>query len=335
MPDGPAETRVPSRPRPTRAPVSRFRLRQLLQRASALSALIVIVIASSLTSDRFLSVENLLNVIEQIAIVGVLALGMTFVILTAGIDLSVGSIVALTAVVAAMTVNSYGIAPGIVVALLVGAAAGAVNGMGVVVARIQPFIMTLATMAIGSGLAFILSQGLPIAVRVLGFTNLGVGRLAGIPIPAIVFVCITLLVGFVLTKSVFGRSVFAVGSNREAARLSGIPTGRVIFSVYVISGLCAAVGGILYAAELGTGTPNAGSGIELDAIAATVIGGTSLFGGVGTTSGTFIGAAILGVLANILNLVGVQTYVQDVVKGVIIIVAILLQYLTGVARVRS
>lgn len=318
------------------APLSmrQFRLRQLIQRGGVLGALVVIMIASALLSDRFLSLENLLNVGEQIAIVGVLALGMTYVILTAGIDLSVGSIVALTAVVSAIMVNGYGLLVGLVLALVVGASVGCVNGIGVVVGRIQPFIMTLATMAVASGTAFIISAGLPIAVRVPSLQNMGVGRVMGIPIPAIIFVLLAVTAAFVLTKTIFGRSIFAVGSNREAARLSGIPVGRVTFLVYVISGLFGAVGGVLYTAELGTGTPNAGTGIELDAIAATVIGGTSLFGGVGTISGTVIGAAILGVLANILNLMGVQTYVQDIVKGVIIVVAILLQYLTGIGKSR-
>jgi ribose/xylose/arabinose/galactoside ABC-type transport system permease subunit len=312
----------------SRAP-RRLRLHNLAQRGGALSALIIIMIASGLISPQFFTMVNLLNVMQQIAIVGVLGVGMTYVILTAGIDLSVGSIVAMVSVFGAISVNANGLVVGIAESLILGAIVGVVNGAGVVLARIQPFIMTLATMATASGVAFILSGGLQVSISSNSFNNLGQGRVAGLPIPAVVLIVLALLGGFVLSRTVFGRSIFAVGSNREAARLSGISVGWVQFTMYVVSGVCAALGGLLYSAELGTGTPTAGTGIELDAIAAVVIGGTSLFGGVGGISGTFIGAAILGILADILNLVGVQTYVQDVVKGAIIVVAILVQNLSG------
>lgn len=312
----------------------RWWVRKALQEGSAVAALVVLMIVAAFVSDRFLTIVNLLNVAEQIAIVGVLGVGMTFVILTAGIDLSVGSIVALTAVVGAVSVNAHGIIMSVVISLLVGAGVGVVNGLGIVFGHIQPFIMTLATMAAASGFAFIVSGGLQIAISSDTFNSFGQNKVLGIPIPAVVFLILAVFAAGVLSRTVFGRSVYAVGSSAEAARLSGIPVRQTIFLVYVISGVCAALGGLLYAAELGTGTPNAGTGIELDAIAAVVIGGTSLFGGVGRISGTLIGAAILGVLADILNLVGVQTYVQDVVKGVIIVVAILLQGLLGYASAR-
>jgi len=312
-----------------------WRAQRALQQGSAVAALVAIMIVAAFVSDRFLTIVNLLNVAEQIAIVGVLGVGMTFVILTAGIDLSVGSIVALTAVVGAISVNAHGMAAAVAISLAVGAGVGVINGLGIVFGHIQPFIMTLATMAAASGFAFIVSGGLQIAIASTTFNQFGQSKVFGIPIPAVVFLVLALFAAGVLNRTVFGRSVFAVGSSAEAARLSGIPVKQTVFLVYVISGICGGLGGLLYAAELGTGTPNAGTGIELDAIAAVVIGGTSLFGGVGRISGTLIGAAILGVLADILNLVGVQTYVQDVVKGVIIVVAILLQSLLGYASGRA
>lgn len=316
---------------PAESPRTRPRFRNVLQQGSSVAALAILIIVSAILSNRFLTLVNILNVAEQIAIVGVLAVGMTYVILTAGIDLSIGSIVALTAVVGAVSVNAYGLSTAVMISLVVGGLVGVVNGLGVIFGRIQPFIMTLATMAAASGMAFIVSGGLQISVSDVTFNAFGQGKWFGVPIPAVILVVVALFAAWVLNWTVFGRSVYAVGSSAEAARLSGIPVKRIVFLVYVISGICGGLGGLMYAAELGTGTPNAGTGIELDAIAAVVIGGTSLFGGVGRISGTVIGAAILGILADILNLLGVQTYVQSVLKGVIIVIAILLQGLAGYA----
>ena len=294
-----------------------------------LGALVLVMLVSSFVSPRFMSVPNILNVMQQIAIVGVLALGMTFIIITAGIDLSVGATLALASVVSASMVNQHGVLAGIVITLALGAVVGLVNGVGVVWGGIPPFVMTLAMMAVVTGAAFIYSGGLPIAVDSDTFIQLGVGRSWGIPTPAIIFVVLAVICSFVLRRTVFGRSVYAVGSNVEAARLSGIPVGVTTVLVYVIGGVLAAVGGMLYAAQLAAGNATAGGTISLDVIAAVVIGGTSLFGGIGIISGTFMGSAILGALSNILNLAGVQTYVQEVAKGIIIIGAILVQLQVG------
>lgn len=297
--------------------------------AGVLGALVLVMIVSSFVSPRFMTTANLLNVMQQIAIVGVLALGMTFIIITAGIDLSVGATLALASVVSASMVTQYGMLTGILITLVLGAVIGLVNGLGVVWGGIPPFVMTLAMMAVVTGTAFIYSGGLPVAVRSPEFIQMGVGRLWGIPTPAIVFIVLAIICSFVLRRTVFGRSVYAVGSNVEAARLSGVPVGTTTVMVYVIGGVLAAVGGMLYTAQLAAGNATAGGTISLDVIAAVVIGGTSLFGGVGIISGTFIGSAILGVLSNILNLAGVQTYVQEVAKGLIIIGAILVQLQVG------
>lgn len=299
--------------------------RQFLRRWGVPVALLALIIIATLVSDRFLSAPNLLNVVRQIAIVGVLAIGMTFVIITAGIDLSVGSLLAVVAVVTADVVNSSGAAAGVAIALLVGAGLGLVNGVGVTIGGVQPFVMTLGMLAFARGLAFVYTGGRPIPTTDQTFLAIGNGRTLGVPNPALIFIALAFFAWFVLTKTTFGRSVYAVGSNDEAARLSGIPIRFVRTMVYVISGLTAGVAGLLYASQLGVGTPIAGEAFELDAIAATVVGGTSLFGGQGTMGGTFMGAAILGILANILNLTGVNPFVQRLFRGALIVGAVMLQ----------
>jgi ribose/xylose/arabinose/galactoside ABC-type transport system permease subunit len=299
--------------------------RRFLRRWGVALALVLLFVVSATIADRFLSLPNLLNVARQIAIVGVLAIGMTFVIITAGIDLSVGSILAVAAVTTADMVNAAGPVAGVATALAVGAGLGLVNGLGVTYGGVQPFIMTLGMLAFARGLAFVFTGGRPIPTTDPAFLDIGSGRILGIPNPAILFIVLLLLAAFVLRQTTFGRSVYAVGSNDEAARLSGVPVRRVRILVYVISGLCSGVAGLLYASQLGVGTPIAGEAFELDAIAATVVGGTSLFGGQGTIVGTFMGAALLGVLSNILNLTGVDPFVQRLFRGALIVFAVMLQ----------
>lgn len=303
----------------------RDRMSGYLRTYAALAALVLLVIVATLASDRFLQVQNVLNVLRQISIVGVLALGMTFVIITAGIDLSVGAMMAVVVVYTADTVQTAGILPAVAVALAMGSFLGLINGLGVTLGKVQPFIMTLGMLAFAKGMALIFTQGQPIPITNTQFLQLGNGRTLGVPNPAIVFVALAVLCWLVLKHSVFGRSVYAVGSNEEAARLSGIPVQRVQCSVYVIAGLMSGIAGLLYASQLGVGTPVAGDGAELSAIAATVVGGTSLFGGIGTVGGTFIGAAILGVLSNVLNLVGVSPFAQNLFRGALIVAAVMLQ----------
>ncbi len=317
------------------SPATRLKKHWLGGRGSAIAAtmrkygagvaLILLLLFSTLQSDRFLQVDNILNVLRQISIVGVLALGMTFVIITAGIDLSVGSMLSVVVVYTADTVQTRGFLAGVLMALGLGAGLGLINGIGVAVGRIQPFVMTLGMLAFAKGVALIFTEGQPVAITNDAFLAFGNGRTLGIPNPAVVFLILLAACMFVLRGTVFGRSVYAVGSNEEAARLSGIPVRGIKCAVYVISGLMVGIAGVLYASQLGVGTPVAGDGKELDAIAATVVGGTSLFGGIGTAGGTFVGAAILGVLSNILNLSGVSPYAQYLFRGGLIVAAVLLQ----------
>jgi ribose/xylose/arabinose/galactoside ABC-type transport system permease subunit len=293
-----------------------------------LVALLLLVIVGALLSPFFLTAANAANVARQASIIGILGVGMTFVILTAGIDLSVGSMLGFAAIVFAMTMASGVAWPlAVLVALVAGAGAGAVNGLGITRGRLQPFVMTLGMLVIARGVTMTISNGKPIPLgeAAASVAWLGTGDLLGIPVPVLLFGLIALAAWFTLRYTAFGRQVYAVGDNLEAARLSGIPTDRTIFSVYVISGLCAAVSALIVVSRLTAGEPSQGTGFELDAIAIVVIGGTSLFGGEGGIGGTVIGAAIVAAMNNLLNLLGVSPFSQQIVKGLIILGAVYLE----------
>lgn len=303
----------------------RLDIRDVLARYGTFIALILLIVVAALLSPRFLSPVNLMNVLRQTAIVGVLGIGMTFVILTAGIDLSVGAMLALSAVLLAGTLESSGnILLAMLAAVLAGMGVGLGNGLGVTLGRVQPFVMTLGMLGIARSLAFLYTGGQPIPVLDKDFLMLGIGYLWKIPIPSIIFIAILIVAALVLRYTPFGRAVYAIGSNEEAARLSGIEVGRVKTAVYVISGFTAGISAIMYCSQFASAPPIAGEGYELDAIAAVVVGGTSLFGGQGGVIGTFFGALIIGILSNILNLMGVSPFAQPLAKGALIILAVLI-----------
>jgi len=298
---------------------------------------------------RFLSVDNLLNVANQVSINAVLALGMTFVIISAGIDLSVGSVAALVGILTAGTMTrglgfhiggyevvlvplltSGAMIPlGVLVGLLVGGLMGALNGLFVVRFRVPPFIITLAMMLIARNLALIYDDQ-PVAPLPRAFEWVGMwGRIVGVPIPVFITALLALMAWVVLSRTVYGRQVYAVGGSAEAAHVSGVRVNRVLFGVYVICGLTAAVAGVLEASQSGAGDPNSGELWELNAIAAVVLGGTSLMGGRGTIPGTLLGALIIGVLSNGLRLMDVAPFTQGVVKGCVILFAVVLDRLTS------
>ncbi|KQZ29158.1 ribose ABC transporter permease [Mesorhizobium sp. Root552] len=283
-------------------------------------------VVAALLSPAFLNPANLMNVFRQVALYGIVSVGMTFVILTKGIDLSVGSILGVCAVSTALLLSG-GWSPwlAVIIALLIGTGLGAINGIGVAIGRVPPFIMTLGMMVMARGLALTLANGQPIGLKdaAANFAWLGRGAMLGIPVPVWIFAVVAGIAIFVLRYTPFGRQIYAVGSNEEAAHLSGISVNLINFSVYVISGFLAALTALIFVSRLTVGEPTAGTGIELEAIAITVIGGTSLFGGEGGIFGTIIGAAILAVLANIMNLVGISPFTQQIVKGAIIVGAVL------------
>jgi ribose transport system permease protein len=296
--------------------------------AGLLGALIVLIIVASLASPHFLNPINLLNVLRQVAMYGILGIGMTFVILTKGIDLSVGSTVALAGVVGALMMGGdYSIWMAVLACLGLGLLVGAVNGIGVAFWRIPAFIMTLGTMVMVRGFALMAADGGTISLGKAGdaFFWLGGGYILGVPTPIYVFAIVCVIAAVVLKLTPFGRAIYAVGSNEEAARLSGINVPLVTFGVYTICGFLAALSGLIFLSRLSVGDPNSGLGLELEAITIAVIGGTSLFGGEGGVLGTIGGAMILAIIANVLNLAGVSPFSQQVVKGAIIILAVLLE----------
>ncbi|MFE7533023.1 substrate-binding domain-containing protein [Streptomyces rhizosphaericola] len=303
-------------------------IRRVLLDNGALSALVVLLVAMSLLSGDFLTTQNLLNVGVQAAVTAILAFGVTFVIVSAGIDLSVGSVAALSATVLAWSATSAGVPVvlAVLLAIVTGIACGFVNGALISYGKLPPFIATLAMLSIARGLSLVISQGSPIAfpdsVSRLGDTLGG-----WLPVPVLVMIAMGLLTALILGRTFIGRSMYAIGGNEEAARLSGLRVKRQKIVIYALSGLFAAVAGIVLASRLVSAQPQAAQGYELDAIAAVVIGGASLAGGVGKASGTLIGALILAVLRNGLNLLSVSAFWQQVVIGVVIALAVLLDTL--------
>ncbi|MGW0578302.1 ABC transporter permease/substrate-binding protein [Streptomyces sp. NPDC002920] len=299
-------------------------VRRLLLDNGALTALIVLVIAMSALSGDFLTTDNLLNVGVQAAVTAILAFGVTFVIVSAGIDLSVGSVAALSATVLAWSATQHGVPVVIAVVLAVatGIAAGLVNGFLVAYGKLPSFIATLAMLSVARGLSLVISEGSPIAFPD-SVSHLGDTLGGWLPVPVLIMVAMGLVAAFVLGRTYIGRSMYAIGGNEEAARLSGLRVKKQKLAIYALSGVFAAVAGIVLASRLSSAQPQAADGYELDAIAAVVIGGASLAGGTGKASGTLIGALILAVLRNGLNLLNVSAFWQQVVIGVVIALAVL------------
>ncbi|MFC8665757.1 substrate-binding domain-containing protein [Streptomyces sp. NPDC057199] len=300
-------------------------LRRLLLDNGALTALIILVIAMSALSGDFLTTDNLLNIGVQAAVTAILAFGVTFVIVSAGIDLSVGSVAALSATVLAWTATSEGVPVwiAVILAIATGIACGLVNGVLISYGKLPPFIATLAMLSVGRGLSLVISQGSPIAFPE-SVSHLGDTLGGWLPVPVLVMIVMGLITALILGRTYIGRSMYAIGGNEEAARLSGLRVKRQKLVIYALSGLFAAAAGIVLASRLSSAQPQAAQGYELDAIAAVVIGGASLAGGTGKASGTLIGALILAVLRNGLNLLSVSAFWQQVVIGVVIALAVLL-----------
>lgn len=325
--------------------------RAWIGRYAVVLALAVLSLTAAVFAPGFLSLGNLTTILLHVSVNAILALGMTFVIVTGGIDLSVGSLVALAGVLAAATLTASGtiavVGPGgaallaVAVGTSVGAALGAVNGAVTAYGRIAPFVVTLATMTIARGAARLFTGGVPIGYPAAGDPDFagksaaldalhafGGGRIPvpgltrGFPVSALVMLALVAAGAFVLTRTRFGRYIYAIGGNEEAARLSGVPVRRVKLGAYAISGSCAGLAAVVLVGQLRSGGPDAGHLYELNAIAAAVIGGASLLGGTGTAWGALIGALLIGVLNNALDLLGVQSFWQEIAKGIIILLAV-------------
>ncbi|MCG7335755.1 ribose ABC transporter permease [Sporosarcina sp. ACRSM] len=312
----------------TKSDFSKKAVHFLLDKGIAIIGVVLLFIIMSIVSSDFLTVDNLLNVSRQSAVLCIMAVGMTFIIITGGIDLSAGSQIAVSGVIIASLLAAGVPLP---FAILLTIAAGGVIGfiIGGIVAtqKIPPFIVTLAMMTILSGLAFVITQGSPIIVSNEAFRFLGRGYIGPIPVPILLLVVVSIIGYLLLSQTKFGRYVYAVGDNEEAARLCGINVKKVKMGVYVLGASITALAGILLASRLSTGSPNAGTGSELDAIAAVVLGGTNLFGGEGKITGTLMGVAIISILNNGLNLLNVPSYHQLIIKGAVILLAVWLNSL--------
>ena len=312
----------------SRAMFSAVSLGRLLIRWSNIWAVVLLFAISALISPYFLGVTNIFNVLRGASMVGLVSIGMTIVILNRGIDLSAGSVLGFSAALAA-NYAPQGMALVLPLCLLAGTCLGLVNGLLITRLRLQPFIATLGSLIFVRGMVYIYTQGSNIVIYnpPASFTFLGSGRVGAVPVPVILLALVWAITACVLTKTVAGREIYAVGANEESARLSGINVERNRVMVYCISGFLSALAGVVMVSRLTVGEPNAGNLFELDAIAATLIGGTAFEGGIGGVHGTIAGVVILAILANILNLTNVSPYGQMLLKGVIIVVAVVVSEL--------
>lgn len=303
-----------------------MKIGDLLKKYNLLVLLVVFIVISAILSPNFLKIGNILNLLQQASIPGIVAMGMTIVILLGGIDLSVGSVAAFSGMICAILVSkNVPIIISIVVAVALGGCLGLITGILIARFNLPDFIASLAMMEIGRGAALLTTQGVPIFGLPSEFKFIGGGFVLGrVSVSGLIWIALTIIFALILKYTSYGRSLYAIGGNKEAATLSGIKTRRNYAFAYMISGLLAGFAGVLTASWLSTGQPTAGDGMELDAIAASVIGGASLSGGMGTVVGTFGGVFLLQIITNIFNLVGLASFYQQIAKGVIIIAALLL-----------
>ncbi|KIS03801.1 ABC transporter permease [Paucilactobacillus wasatchensis] len=307
----------------------KFNMGEFYSKLGPLAALLILVIFVSIMNSSFLNVNNLMNLFQQVSVNALIAFGMQFVILTAGIDLSVGSILALSGAFAAQMIL-MGMPPllAFLIGVVMGAIFGAFNGALIAYGKAAPFIVTLATMSVFRGATYVLTNGNPITGpkmnNSLSFQFLGQGYLFGIPFQVYIMIIFYVIAYLLLHKTTFGRKTYALGGNEKAAFVAGVNTKKLIILIYTIAGFLSAVGGMILTSQLASAQPDAGTGYEMDAIAAVVLGGTSLAGGKGKMFGTLVGALIIGVLNNGMNLLGISSFYQQIVKGIVILTAVLL-----------
>lgn len=317
-------------------PLDRDRLEPFVRKYAIILVFLGLVAALSILSPAFLQPQNLLNVVRQVSVIGILAIGVTVVIISLGIDLSLGSVLALSSVLAASLAQQPdwenamypGLSLPVYVAfgagLGVGALCGLINGLLIAGFRIPPFIATLGMMTAARGVALIYSNGRPISTLTDEFNFIGQGYVLGMPVPIIILVLVAVGAHLMLNNTRFGRHVYAIGGNEQAARVSGLNLARIKILIYVFAGLLAGLGGLVLSARISSGQPTLGVGAELAAIAAAVIGGTSFVGGIGTVWGTVVGALLIGTMANGMVLLNVSPFTQQVVSGVVIVVAVII-----------
>lgn len=304
--------------------------KDLFNKYGILMVFLILFVLLTVITNTFFTSRNLINVLKQVSINGIISVGMMCVLLTGGIDLSVGSIVALSGIVATTFAHpgEYPVIVPVILGILAGAACGVVNGTLVAFLNLPAFIATLGMLSVASGVALVLSKGRPISNLSAQFRYIGGGTILGLPILIYILAAVFLVGYLILSWTKFGRYLYAIGGNEEAAKASGLSVARIKLFVYMISGICAGLAGTVLASRINAGQPNSGEGYELDAIAAVVIGGTSLNGGIGKVSGTILGVLIVGVINNGMDLLNISSYYQKIVKGSIIVLAVLLDRIT-------
>lgn len=302
------------------------KVKKFASKNTALIGLLVLMIIVTMIDTTFIQISNLSNVLRQVSINGLIALGMTLVILIGGIDLSVGSVFGLTgAILAGMLMAGFNPVLALIIVLILGILLGSLNGLLIAKGKLQAFIATLGTMAIFRGILQVYTDGRPITGFDSDFIDyIGRGYLLGIPVPTVILIVATLIMIFITKKTVFGKEIYAVGGNQRAAALSAINVDKVKIKVYAISGLLTTISGVILLSRLNSAQPTAGNAYEMDAIAAVVLGGTSMAGGKGRITGTFIGILMIGVISNALNILNVSSFYQNIVKGVVILLAVLI-----------
>ena len=309
----------------------------ILKRFSTVIILAVLIVVFSVGTDSFFTAKNFINILRQIAVLGILSAGMTFVIISGGMDLTVGSLLGLTGVICAKLLVEFAWNPAaaILVTIAVLLVTGTCTGLLIVKLNVPAIVITLGMMTVTRGLAFIISGGLPIYKIPESVVYLGQGYVGAIPVPVITMVVIVVIMAFILGKTYWGRYIYAIGGNEEATRLAGVPVDKIKVSLYSISGLLAGIAGITLMARVSSGAPASGTGMEMDVVTAVVIGGVSINGGKGNIISAFIGAIIIGVLSNGLTIMNIGEYYQQVVKGAVLILAVAFDALSNRERVKK
>lgn len=308
------------------AQMKKFNFQTLSLKYGVVVAFIVLIVVSSILYTGFLNPTNIFNMLSQLAIIGIMGAGMTYVMITGGLDMSVGGIYAATAVVAASLVDTTSIFIAVLAGIAVGLFSGLINGVLVTTLKVPPFVATLGTGSVFTGFALVYSNAQPFFVKNPDYKFFGSHYIGTVPVSVIILFLIFIILGIILAYTLYGKSLYAVGGNKEASHLAGLKTNRLILSTYVISGLCASISGIILSSRLAQGQANVGASITLDVIAAVVIGGTSLSGGQGAIWRTFIGGAILIMISNVLDSLSISSYWQQIFKGSIIIIAVMIDF---------
>lgn len=312
-------------------------MKQILKKFSTLFILLVLVVIFSIASPNFLRINNILNVLRQVAVISMLTAGMTYVIISGGMDLTVGAYLGLTGVLAAKFMGAVGlpVPVAVILTMLVVTLLGIVTGSLIVGLDVSAIVITLGMMTVVRGLAYIISGGLPVYDIPESIVFLGQGYVMGIPVPVIVMLVIVVIMGLILKYSYFGRYVYAIGGNVEAAKLAGVSVNKITISLYGISAFLASIAGIVLTGRISSGAPASGTGTEMDVVTAVVIGGVSVNGGKGSMLGAFLGAVIMGILSNGLTIMNINEYYQQVVKGIVLILAVAFDVLANRETVKK